>query len=170
MRNGLSLVKRYGLGENMFSEVTLLLALLCSPDWSMRERTSSYLDQYPTVVLSILSMSDDPECSYRASASLRQRLAQEKVAYINSHKPIPWIDALPPDYPDRNNIISQYLDTVRDFEFEHNNNWYNYRVAMELYLLTLPLEEVKHLLTVTPKDRYWGGTGWIVPTVVTTSN
>ena len=168
MRSGLFLVKRYGLGENMFSEITLLLALLCSPDWAVRERTSSYLDQYPTLVLTVLSMSDDPECSHRASTSLCVKLAKEKVAYINSHRPIPWIDALPLDYPDRNNIISEFLDTARDFEFEHNNNWYNYRVAMELYLLTLPLEEVKQLLRATPKDRYWGGTGWIVPTVVVT--
>lgn len=154
----------------MLSEVALLMVLLASPDFSMRENVSHVLKDVPEHVLYLLTFSPDPECRWRATVALNGRQAQARWEYIQSQRPIPWIDALPPDYPDRCNIISEFLATTRE-QFpkvdvsDSGQTWPSYRIAMELYLQTLPLMEVKRILTVTPKNSYWGACGWITPPV-----
>lgn len=149
----------------MFYELGLLLALLSSPDWTLRENVGSHLQKCPDHVLRLCELSSDPEVKWRVSSILEQMRVQECKALIAASQPVPWIDALPPDYPNRAEVIQTFLQLARDMNIESTDgppHWKTYRFAMEVYLYTLPPEEVRKILAITPKDRWWGGTDWVI--------
>lgn len=142
--------------------LAILVAMLSSPDWSVRELGSNLLDASPKFIAVALSQSDDLEVKYRAVKSLDSRRIEAIRRLIDANRPLPWIDALPPEWPSRKEIIDEFLGQTGSMSWTWDNHpgWPRYRWAMELYLYTLPLSEVKQVLSVCPRDKYWNGT-WI---------
>lgn len=147
----------------------ILFVQLGNPDFNVREVSHSRLGCVDPGVLLILRDYPDPEVQRRVAQTLEGHRVAAVRKVIEASRPVPWIDALGPDHPERYNTIYSFLDAVRGCPTDVCNappgdQWPSYRLAMELYLLTLTAKEARILLEVTPKDRYWGGQGWIIPT------
>ena len=124
--------------------ISLFIVLLASPNYRDRETASVALERllpHSLPFLESASRCKDPEVSRRASLIVGryyQRTAKVKAARVRAsgYDKTPWIDMLPPEYPDRSATIQHYLGRV----WETGNrlgpaeDWRDYRQATRLFL------------------------------------
>ena len=145
--------------------LAILCAMLSSPDWSVRENATALLDASPDFVAHALAQSEDLEIRSRAVRSLDARRVAGIRRLLDANRPVPWIDALPPEWPSRREIIDEFVRQTDDMllspDFYFQPGWPKYRLAMQLYLYTLTVEEARKVLSVCPKYKYWNGSCWV---------
>jgi hypothetical protein len=148
----------------------VLITQLGAPRYRDRAQASHNLYQLSPVVLPFLEAARDHgdlEVSRRSTiilstyyASVADRLADQAKP---SHWPrMPWLDMLPPDYPDRKAIIDFYLQQAQTKVGRKGPpDWPDYRLATHLYVRGLFLEqnrphEVRRLLDrMAEAERSW---------------
>lgn len=131
---------------------------LASPSFDIRERTP-----IPPVLAHFGLHHDDPEVRCRCERRLEAHRVASITRLIQSQTPTVWIDSLPPEWPDRCDIINSYLTAARDFYYEDQADWPHWRRAMELYLYSLSYEDAKAVLAVCPRGQYWSNGVLVTP-------
>jgi hypothetical protein len=127
----------------------VLVQKLGSDDFLTREKAQVLLAAHvPASIPAITkgTKSEDPEVTARCVALLKKWLwdtAEKKVESLQvsiwkQHK-LPWIDGLPPDYPDRDDIMEYYLDVADSLIGRQRcaPDYPSYRLATKIYLLDL---------------------------------
>jgi hypothetical protein len=118
----------------------LLLALveqLGSIQWYEREEAHLTLFRLAPISLPAArraALHSDPEVRRRAFSILED-------AHLVGPCPLPWVDSLDADYPDRNAIIQTWLVKARDSGWVHFEGWPEYRQATVLWIQHLACEE-----------------------------
>lgn len=140
--------------------LSLFVIQLGSPRYLERELATEALRQLLPASADHLHHAEnsiDPEISLRASVVLEKYYAQTAAAKAASVLPtgyakLPWIDQLPPDFPNRESVVAQYLPLARR-QVGHSGPpvWEDYRRATRLYVRDLfarrwTVEQVRELL------------------------
>jgi hypothetical protein len=141
-------------------EAAFTFLLLAHPCYSVRERIT------PPPHVAVLGVCHpDMEIRHRCHGGAERVRIAAIARLIEAQRPTPWIDALPPDWPNRNEIMAGYLATAQAMRpDDHAGDWPNWRYAMELYLFSLSVEQARAVLALAPRGQYWTAhQGWIVP-------
>lgn len=148
----------------------VLITQLGAPSYRQRVRAMNRLEPIVPAVAPYLEAATqhrDPEIARRASSLLAhyyQSVADQLSEQVRpAHWPrTPWLDMLPPDYPDRQVIVSFYLSAAQRKIGPHGPpEWDDYRLATRLYLRQLimdrrRLDEVHLLLDrMAEQERQW---------------
>ena len=120
-----------------------LIAQLGSPDYRQRELATNQLVRFSPLAVPHLQAAQsnkNPEIAIRSTFLLttyyRKNAAQltEKVR-PNGWPHLPWMDMLPHDHPDRDSVVSQYLQRAQSEIGRHGSpDWKDYRHATRLYV------------------------------------
>lgn len=123
--------------------VVVLISLMNSPSYRERElayHTLGRLQQFAIPYLIQSQESQYPEVTCRAASlitSYHQRHAAELATNLlpDNYPCLPWIDELPDDYPDRCELITQFLSRSRkELGTFGSPDWTDYRHATRLFL------------------------------------
>lgn len=82
------------------------------------------------------------------------------IVLPDNYPAVPWIDMLPKDFPDKDNIIRKYMDKSPDFPWS-SSDYPKYRYAMMLYIFDLveggmPRSKIVHLLNqMVENEKKW---------------
>jgi len=133
----------------------ILLALCNSDNYHVREHATAelvaLLERQPAL-LSVLERAAES-----GPAEIRRRARLVLTAYYSVgpswYGRLPWIDMLPQDWPDRQDVIHCYLSRARQLQLEWlcYETWLDYRVATRLFVIDLlrnghSRDEVRRLL------------------------
>lgn len=133
MLNPLNLVLLLSLFD---PEVSLLATQLGDDEWLVREKASAALvkmDERPIKVLRLLQVCDDAEVRHRANRIVR---AYEGSLFPTKYGKMPWIDHLPSDFPDRDKIVSKYIDPYREYhQYDGEGDYKIFRDATADFIL-----------------------------------
>jgi hypothetical protein len=119
----------------------ILLALCNSDSYCIRERATAelvaILERQPTL-LSVLE-----RVAEEGPAEMRRRTRLALMAYYSVapswYGKLPWIDMLPKDWPNRQEVIQCYLTRARQLQLEWlcYETWVDYRIATRLFVIDL---------------------------------
>lgn len=152
-------------GKTLSLILLTLVEALGSEDFRTRERATNVLVHMDLLALPAItraSRHEDPEIRHRAKFLLDEVFSVKSTAGT-----IPWIDMLPPEMPDRQKIIVDYLAAVRGSDsnfYAWELDWADYRTATCFYVHRLREEgrskgEIRELLDKMEKreDSYRKG-------------
>lgn len=122
------------------SEMWNCLKELGNKQWRLRENATLKLIKMDEKALPFvkhyLEVTECPESAERCSRIIGAFYRSLKPT---TYKAIPWIDALPENYPKRTEIISKYMDGMDRSAPASDNPWEyaGYRMATRLYVIDL---------------------------------
>ena len=136
-------------------EALIFFALLSSPDWHVRQAAD--LTKAQPASLAVLASLPDLEVRSKAVNEIERRRDWLRVR-LDDVDSLPWISALPVDWPDRSNIMRTYNSGARGgTAWDCVGEWKSERIATKLYLQTLPPKDALRLLGKMPVGMWWGG-------------
>lgn len=146
----------------------ILISLLGSPDYRARDAAEDGLVAMGEQALPHLLLGarwdGDPEIRLRCSRiiDLIRHSALDRL--LARHHPVPWIDALPLDYPDRESVISLYLGAATGHD--GGPDYPRYRDATRVFMRDrldagVGYAELWQLLgRMVERAKMWTGSGW----------
>ena len=113
--------------------VLLLFLQLGSLKFKEREAAHNRLQGMGPIILPLadaFAKHEDPEIATR-SRRIAVFISEVKVPF--NHDKIPWIDMLPPQWPNRDNVLRVYLESARSLMSSESLDWMAWRYATLLY-------------------------------------
>jgi hypothetical protein len=119
----------------------ILLALCNSDSYCIRERATAelvaLLERQPALLTALERAAEDGPAEIRR----RARLVLTKYYSVapSWYARLPWIDMLPKDWPNRQEVVQYYLTRARQLQLEWlcYETWLDYRVATRLFIIDL---------------------------------
>ena len=136
-----------------------LFSLLGHPDYSVRDKV---IVPYHFAVLGVRH--PDLEIRYRCWSSYKTRQREAVQELIAGNRPLPYIDSLPLNHPDRWQVVYGHLNDVGAYPdpcWQRESPYGSYRLATEIYLLTLTAEEARIVLGSMRRGGWYCGLEWI---------
>lgn len=153
--------------SDVFLFCTILITSLGDERWPVREAAHASLAQLgdlPLPFLDLASRDPDPEIRWRAHRLIELRLDSVCRSFLARLPVVPWIDSLPLDYPERDELISRYLGPCSDRP-SGPPDWPQHRAATrgmvrDLLLSGMDRGELQGLLDrMAARERLWDEAG-----------
>lgn len=138
-------------------QIGLCAALLGSSSFDVRERATLALAAAQPHVAGLLAQHDDPEVACRAGRTARDQRRAWAISLASRLHPkqfkrTPWIDGLH-RAGNYGQTVSDYLVLANEQRQANWGQWWNYRVACELWLRDclidgVPVSELQRLLDI----------------------
>ncbi len=121
----------------------VFIAQLASPQYREREQANQNLRKMGVLAVPYLQSAQqhkNPEIAIRSTFLLTtfyrahaDRLASQASPTDWPH--IPWLDMLPQDHPNRDSVVSYYLNRAQQKIGRHGSpTWQDYRLATQMYI------------------------------------
>jgi hypothetical protein len=99
--------------NGLLATTGILLSLLGDPRFPVRQAAEAALESPAYCcclpLIEAAARSPDPEVAFRAGRLAELHRTALIDGWLAAQKPLPWIDSLPYDYPDRDTIVSTWL-------------------------------------------------------------
>jgi hypothetical protein len=95
-------------------------------------------DRYALFV--VKAFADDNNLPPEIRRNLRPILTKFYTVLPSDYPVLPWVDRLPDDWPNRKDVIEQYLKVVREYLGDwycYSESWMDYRIATQLLIVDL---------------------------------
>jgi hypothetical protein len=120
------------------AEVVVLIEQLGDDSYSVRAAAQIRIEQIITSDWGYLYLPHVEEACRHEDPEVARRARWAEEAYYSvcpsQYPAIPWLDMLPSDYPNRQELLDRYLRMARQRGFGYAQEWPEYRQATSCYV------------------------------------